>query len=283
MKKILCLVLAVAMLFCFAACGGSESTESTASGATNATSIKFSADSYKVKVDDYNMISDGIVVEPAGAKVLYEVSDTEIATISKKGEISGLKEGTVTVTAKSEDGKVTATCTVVVYGVGQVSDRLTPEDLYGIVNKRAESSERVPDSKAIIVIISKNVDKNADKTIVTTLDYGSLKDGYYVNSGDGFYVARNNVQSSYLIEDVIPGDYVGLIISGEDYTGYKTYDNSTILPTLKNSALSSVLSDAELTALAATDAMQDHEFVVKEFTVKSGETTVFGNEFDINK
>lgn len=285
MKKFLSLILAVAMLFCFAACGGSETTESNASEATGATSIKFSAESYDVKVGGYKMISDGIVIEPAGAKVVYEVSDTNIATISKKGEINGLEEGTVTVTAKSEDGKVTATCTVVVKGYGEIVARNTETGEGGITQKRYKAPEAPDDTNAIIVVISKNVDKSADKTIITTLDYGARnEEGYYIKSGEGFYVTRNNDKGNYLIKDVPTGDYVGLIICSKDYTvnNAKSYDNSTILPTLKASALGEVLSDAELTALAATTPIQSREYVIKEFSVKSNETTVFGHAFRID-
>ena len=295
MKKILALILCLALLFSFAACGGSDSDDSnsTDNGTVNAgdnnsvaasvTSIKFAAETFEVKVGGYKMVSEGIVIEPAGSKVLYESSDSDIASVSKKGEVSGLKEGTVTITAKSEDGSVTATCTVVVKGYGSIVARDEETKVGGITQKRYKAPEAPDDTNAIIVIISKNVDKSADKTIVTTLDYGTRnEDGYYFKSGEGFYVSRNNDKGNYLLEDVPAGDYVGLIICSKDYTNFKTYDNSTIVTTLKGSKLAEVLSDAEIEALAACAPIQSREFVVKELTVKPEETTVFGHDFRID-
>jgi hypothetical protein len=229
------------------------------------------------------MVSEGIVVEPAGAKVLYEISDTDIATISKKGEVNGLKVGTVTVTAKSEDGKVTATCTVVVKGFGSVVARDTETGEGGITMKRYLLPEAPDDTNAIIVVVSKNIDKSVDKTAIKTLDFGARnEDGYYVTAGEGFYVARNNDKGNYLLENVPAGDYVGLIICSKDYTDNKTYDNSTIASTLAQSKLGEVLSAEEIEAIAACAPIQSREFVVKEFTVNPQETTVFGHAFNVD-
>ena len=48
--------------------------------------------------------------------VTWKSSDPEVATVSEKGTIKGLKNGTVTITATSKNGK-TATCTVKVEGL----------------------------------------------------------------------------------------------------------------------------------------------------------------------
>ncbi len=284
MKKLFSLVLCVAMLFCFAACG-SDSTDSTASdGEVQATYIKFSADTYEVKVGGYQKVSEGIAIEPAGAKVDYEISDEEFATIDKKGEVTGIKEGTVTVTAKSKDGKVTATVTVNVKGYGMVSSHNEDMTEGGITNKRKGSTEYPPDAGAIIVFIAKNVDKAIEKTIVTTLDYGARnEDGQYIQSGEGFYVVKNNDRGTYIVEDVPAGEYVGLIISSNaTYANHKTYDNASIATRLKATALSQVLSDAEIDAIAGCTPIQSREFDVQEFVVKANEITVLAKAFAID-
>jgi hypothetical protein len=271
------------MLFSFAACGtGTES--GTEGGAVQATSIKFAKEVYDVAVDDYVLVSKDIKIEPADAEVDYEVSDTSIATINKKGEVTGVKEGTVTVTAKSKDGKVTATATLNVKGFGTVSSHNEDMTGDGIITKRAVSVEWNPDRGAIIVFVSKNVDKNIDKTIVKTLDYGTKnEDGQYINSGDGFYVVRNNDEGNYIVENVPAGEYVGLIIcSNSEYEGYITYDNSTIASRLKATKLSECLTDAEIEAIAGCKAIQSRKFSVQEFVVKANEHTVLADRFSID-
>ena len=44
--------------------------------------------------------------------IIWESSDPRIATVDNTGKVTGIKEGTVTITAKTKDGKVKATCTV---------------------------------------------------------------------------------------------------------------------------------------------------------------------------
>ncbi len=286
MKKLFSLVLAIAMLFCFAACnGGSTGSTDDTNGEINATSIKFAKEVYDVGVDSFVSVSKDIVIEPAGAKVDYEISDTTVATVNKGGEVSGLKEGTVTVTAKSKDGKVSATATVNVKGFGTVSSHNEDDTGNGITAKRAVSVERNPDKDAIIVLVSKNVDKNIDKTIIKTLDYGTENsEGQFINSGDGFYVIKNNSVAKYIVKNVPAGEYVGLIIcSNSEYEGYKTYDNSTIASRLKNSPLGGCLTDDEINAIAGCQAIKNREFVVKELVVKTNEHTVFAHEFEIEK
>ncbi len=285
MKKILALILAIAMLGCFAACGGSGDDSTASDGEAQATSIKFSADTYEVKVDGYTKVSEGITIEPAGAKVTYEVSDENIATIDKKGEVNGIAEGTVTVTAKSLDGKVSATCTVVVKGYGKVSSHNEDRTEGGITNKRAGAPEEPDDTGAIIVIVSKKIDKSVDKTAITTLNFGTRnEDGYYITAGEGFYVTRNNDKGHYLIEDVPAGDYIGLIISSKDYTNFshiKTYDNTTIYPTLQ-AKFADYLTDDEIKALAAHTALQSREYHIAEFTVTANAITPFYKAFRID-
>ena len=58
-----------------------------------------------------------VTVEPANATdktVTWSSSDNTIATVSATGVITGLKEGTVTITATSKDGKITSQFTVTV-------------------------------------------------------------------------------------------------------------------------------------------------------------------------
>ena len=45
-------------------------------------------------------------------EIIWTTSDSSIATVDSTGKVTGIKEGTVTITAKTKDGKVVSTCTV---------------------------------------------------------------------------------------------------------------------------------------------------------------------------
>lgn len=282
MKKLLCLLMAMLVVLSFAACGGDDKgdTNSTASnaGPAAATSIKFDAESYEVGVDAYLMISEHVTVEPAGAKVVYESSDEEIAElVSVKGEFYGVKTGEVTVTAKSEDGKVVATAKLVVQGFGTVVARDDETNVGGITNKRWGAVERPDDSEAYIVIIPKGL-SGADMSKAVALDAGEkATDGSCAVAVNGYYIAKTGDTGNYVLENIPEGDYVGIIISSMDYTSRKQYDVNTALATFKSSAIGSYFSEAE-----TNDFVQkffNREFHVGEFSVSANTKTVFGYDF----
>ena len=94
MKRIIAFAVCALMIFALAACGSKDTGSSAdsktdSSVSTNAAvkSLKFDAEKYNVRVDGYSQLSDHLTADPSDAKVTYSVSDEEIATISKKGEI----------------------------------------------------------------------------------------------------------------------------------------------------------------------------------------------------
>lgn len=291
MKKILALAVCAIMVFALAACGdkGSDSsstdTGSTASSASavSASSIKFDAEKYNVRVDGYNQISDHLTVEPSDAKVVYSVSDESVATVSKKGEVYGVKEGSVTVTAASEDGSVTATCTVNVVGFGTVVARNEETGEGGITNKRIGAPEAPDDSGAIVLIISKDLAAGTDMTGAVALDYGERSaDGFYGKAYDGYYVAKNNDKCNFKLTDVPAGDYVGLIICSKDYSTAKSYAGIDLAADLKASAIGKYFTDAEIAKLASNTSLVKHEYWIGNLTVKPNEVSTFGYNFSID-
>ena len=54
--------------------------------------------------------------------LVWTSSDSSIARVDSNGYVTGLKSGTVTITAKSKDGKVYATCTVTIVGSDETID-----------------------------------------------------------------------------------------------------------------------------------------------------------------
>lgn len=84
--------------------------------------------------DDYIKLKPGstkniaVTIAPADSpeKLIWTSSDTSIATVDDKGVVTGIKNGTVTVTCASQYGKIAATCKVKVCNLIQVA--LTYDD-----------------------------------------------------------------------------------------------------------------------------------------------------------
>ena len=283
MKKLLCLLMSVLVLFAFAACGSSESGDDTSSdaGATGAaTAITFDAESYTVEVGEYITLKENITVTPEGADVKFSCSDDTVAELysATNGEFYGAKSGEVTVTAASSDGKVTATCKLVVAGIGTIVGRDDDTNVGGITNKRWGAVERPDDSEAYIVIVPKGL-SGADMSKAVALEAGEkAADGSCAVAVNGYYIAKTGDTGNYTLEDIPEGDYVGIIISSMDYTTRKQYDVNTALSTFKASAMGSYFTDAE--ASEFVQKFFNREFYVGEFTVTANTKTVFGYDFE---
>ena len=78
-----------------------------------ATGVTVSPSKAEVKIGELLSLSAKVTPDEAEQKVTWTSSDTSIATVSRNGVIKGIKVGTVTVTAKTANGK-TATCKVTV-------------------------------------------------------------------------------------------------------------------------------------------------------------------------
>lgn len=283
MKKLLSLVLSVVLLLSFAACGGdsdnkTDGSDASKGSAAGVTSIKFDKDSYTVEVEGYITLSEFVTVEPAGSALKFSSSDESIAevTSSKKGEFMGVKTGEVTVTAASEDGSVSATCKLVVAGLGTVVARNGTEG--GITHKRWGAVERPDDANAKIVVVPKELAAGTDMSKAVSFDYGEpAADGSCAVSYEGYYVAKTGDTGNYELKGVPEGDYVGLIVCSRDYTANKTYSKDTALATFKSSAIAKYFTDAEINTIVSS--IYQLEFYVGEFSVKANEITVFGHDF----
>lgn len=289
MKKLFCLMLSVMLVLSFAACGGetgddNSQNESVASGsdtAAVATSIKFDAESYTIKVEGFITLSKCVTIEPAGADITFSSSDESIAEVAsaKKGEVNGVKPGEVTITASSADGSVTATCKLSVVGLGTIVARDGNDG--GITNKRWDAVERPDDADAKILVVSKSIVAGTDMSKAVAFDYGAkLADGSCTASYDGFYIAKTGDAGNYKLENVPAGDYVGIIVSSRDYTPYKDYSEAEALSKLKSSALAPFFSDSELASMAKT--IYNREFHIAEFTLEANQTYIFGCHFAPN-
>ena len=77
--------------------------------------IMLDAENVKVAVGKTKQIKADVIPEEADAELVWTVADTAIATVDANGVVTGVKNGTTTVTVSALDGKVTKTVAVYVY------------------------------------------------------------------------------------------------------------------------------------------------------------------------
>ena len=64
---------------------------------------------------NYTLNSNYPGYEPSNKDVVWESSDTKVATVDNDGKVTGISGGTATILIRADDGQITATCTVQVY------------------------------------------------------------------------------------------------------------------------------------------------------------------------
>ena len=92
------------------------------------TNITLNHDSLTIDVDEIEQLI--ATIEPENAterELVWESSDNSIATVDSNGLVKGIKMGTTTITVKTKDGKVKATCEVKVDGI-IIDDKLEVYD-----------------------------------------------------------------------------------------------------------------------------------------------------------
>lgn len=64
--------------------------------------------------DEYQLTAEVTLADSYNKNVMWDSSDDMVATVDQNGLVKAVKAGTATITAKTEDGGLTATCTVTV-------------------------------------------------------------------------------------------------------------------------------------------------------------------------
>lgn len=95
-------------------------------------SIKLTPNKNNIDIGSSTQIN--VVVEPAnatGRDLVWTSSDASVATVDSNGIVTGLKSGTVTITVKTKDGKVTASTTITV-NPKQIESLSFQQNNYGV-------------------------------------------------------------------------------------------------------------------------------------------------------
>ncbi len=162
--------------------------------AVSVTGISLDKTDIKLNVNESTKLTATIKPNNATNKdVTWSSSDTSIATVDANGNIKALKEGTVTITVKTNDGgyKATATVKVSVVKVTGVSLNKTNVSLY--INESTKLSATINPSNAT----NKGVTWSSSNSSVATVDANgnvrALREGtttITVKTKDGGYTAK---------------------------------------------------------------------------------------------
>jgi len=171
--------------------------------------IKFDKDKVSVQVGETDQLIAKIEPENATERdLIWESSDPSIVTVDENGKITGVKPGTATITVKTPDGKVTATCTV----------KVEPIPVEDIILNTNKIDIKVGESEKLTAIIEpenatdkKLIWESSDPSIATVDSNGKItgiKPGtttITVKTPDGKVVATCTVKVE---EEIIDDDII---------------------------------------------------------------------------
>ena len=137
-------------------------------------SITLSPSSATIKVGSTTQISAGIKPENATSRELvWTSSDNSIATVDSNGVVKGIKPGTVTITAKTKDGKVVSTSTITVEEATPTITSISfTEDNVSV--KKGDTLPLTVKIEPVELSSSKLTFKSSDTSIVTVDENGKI-------------------------------------------------------------------------------------------------------------
>ena len=154
--------------------------------AVDVKNIKLSTNKLTMKVGSVNQLI--ATIEPSNAtnrELVWSSSDSSIATVNNKGVIKGIREGVVTITVKTKNGKVIAKSTITIENVPTPTS--TPMVIESLSFNEENISVKKGDSLNLVVTVkpselssSKLTWKSSDSSIVSVDENGvitGLKEG----------------------------------------------------------------------------------------------------------
>ena len=256
--------------------------------------INFEQSSYDVAINEKLTLNP--VISPSNAsnkKVTWMIEDSSIATISQTGVVTGVSEGTTTVTATTVDGGFTATCSINVKKVAVTGVTLNHSSLELVVGNSSSLEATVLPSNAT----NKNVTWGSEDDSVCTVSSSGLvtavKAGstrVFVTTVDGEFKAYCNVS----VENApAPIAVTGVTLNkteSELEIGETDYLSATVLPSnAENKAVTWSSSDTSKVSVSSSglvSAISEGVATVTVATVDGGFTascqvTVNRSSFDI--
>ena len=253
MKKYLLSTFAIVALL-FAACGGDDGVSTT----VPVSGIKLDKSSLSLEIGEKATLTATIAPADATNKsITWSSANQNIATVNN-GVVSGVAAGETTITAKTNDGGFTASATV----------KVTPEavkvsqiKLVGVPTEAKEGR-----STTISAVITPT--DATDMTVTFTSSNPEVATVEYTKTEDNYSLA--------LLKAVSPGK-TKITATANDGSGVKAEAEVTVIPTVKVSDISLVVSKSEVTVgymVRATATISPENAENKEVTWSSSDTTI---------
>lgn len=151
--------------------GSASATLTIASAPVAVSSITLNENTLALTVGRSETLTATVLPDNATNKnVTWESSDSRVATVDENGKVTAVKQGTATITATTEDGKYTATCTVKVSPAPVAANdvTLTPDKTTLNVGEKQTLTATVLPADAT----NKNVTWVSSDTSVATVENG---------------------------------------------------------------------------------------------------------------
>ena len=243
----------------------------------NVDSITLDPSSATLNVGDTNQIA--AIIKPANATerdVVWSSSDSSIVSVDDKGIIKGLKPGTATITVKTKDGSVVATCTVTVKEVPVESITFDTNNLSVKVGTTAQINATIKPSNAT----NKELIWTSSDDSIASVDSNGKVTGKKVGSvtitaksKDGSVQATCTVtvtEADILVEDIILTPEKDVIKNGSS-----TQINATIVPSnATNKELIWTSSDDSIATVDSNGKVTGKKVGSVTITAKTADGTV---------
>lgn len=230
-------------------------------------------------------------VTPADANnknVTWSTSDATMATVDKNGKVTGIKAGNATITATTEDGGKTATCSVTVTAGPPVpSTGLTthyPEvyeakDLAGGYNgkltvfggREYEVYYVSRDAESNITVATTPVEKVAGVCTSVSENETKAKDGWFTlktngTSGSTNGIAKDEFETSVRCAKLLNNQALEMHIKGFDQFSFYGKDNNAAVE--KGRHFEIYIDDVKQTMTPTT------EYTIRRFDITTGEHVI---------
>lgn len=131
----------------------------------NVESVSLNSTSFTiVEEDSQSLIATVSPSTATNKKVIWNSSNSSVAAVDEKGTVTAIAPGTATITAKSDDGGKTATCSVT------VTSKVYPVESIELDKITAEITE----GETITLIATVKPDNATDKTVTWTSSNASV-------------------------------------------------------------------------------------------------------------